>query len=93
MNDNQPPLVLDQKRLNEYVNQFKAPLQTILVNLNQTGPNLIDQLIQQCVTLEMTNKTLQEQNDKLVAEKTLAKTIVKDKPEPMLEANAPEPKK
>jgi len=71
--------VIDQERLTAYVQQFKAPFQAILANLNQTGPNVIDQLIQQCVTLEMQVKTLQEQNEKLVQEKTLAKTIIKDK--------------
>lgn len=84
MSQKQPP-VLDQKRLSEYANQFKAPLQAILATLNQAGPNVVDQLIQQCVTLEMQTKALQDQNDQLIKEKTLAKTIVKEEVKPIPE--------
>ena len=73
--------VLDKERLNLYIQQFKKPITDLLTNFNQTTPNVIDQLITQCVTLEMQIAELQKQVDNLLSEKTLAKTIIKDKEE------------
>ena len=78
MNDNQPPQ-LDQQRLNDYIQKFKKPVSDQLSNFCQFVPNTIDELIKQCVFLEMELTKTKEENEKLLAEKTLAKTIVKDK--------------
>lgn len=80
MSQSQPPKPLDPVRLNAYATQFKAPFQNILAALNQVGPNCIDELINQCVTLETQVKELVEENEKLTKEKDqLTKNIVKDK--------------
>jgi len=76
--EQQPP-PLDQKRVKLYVDQFKVPITSQLSNFSQFIPNTIDQLITQCVTLEMQITELQKINEKLLPEKTLAKTIIKDK--------------
>jgi len=84
----QPPPVLDQKRLNDYIQQFKKPVSDQLANFSQFVPNTIDQLIQQCVFLEMELAKTKEENEKLVAEKTLSRTITQNVPEPQ---QIPEP--
>ena len=80
MSDNKPP-VLEQKKLNDYIQQFKKPVSDQLSNFSQFVPNTIDELIKQCVFLEMELAKTKEENEKLLAEKTLAKTTVKDKVE------------
>lgn len=73
---------LNQERINIYLQQFKAPVLTLMSNMTQTLPNTIDELVKQCVTLEGQIKTLTAENKKLLDEKVLAKTIVKDIPNP-----------
>lgn len=80
---NQQPPQLNQKRLNDYLQQFKAPVLALMSNMTQTLPNTIDELIKQCVVLEGQIEVLTTENKKLLDEKVLAKTIVKEiKPEP-----------
>ncbi len=79
MNNQQPPL--NQKRLNDYLLQFKTPVLAIMANMTQTFPNTIDELIKQCVMLEGQVEKLTIENKKLMDEKVLSKTIIKDKKE------------
>lgn len=78
MSNPQPPQ-LNQERLNAYLQQFKAPVLSLMANVTQTIPNTVDELIKQCVTLEGQIERLTAENKKLLDEKTLAKTIIKDK--------------
>ena len=85
---------LDQKRLSEYTKGFKIPIQNLMADVNQIVPNTIDQLIKQCVLLEMELKKVTDQRDKLLLEKTTVKTpkIVKPCPDRVNESNNPTPK-
>lgn len=64
---------LDQKRLAEYTKGFKIPIQNIMADVTQIIPNTIDQLIKQCIILETQLKTVTDERDKLLLEKTTAK--------------------
>ncbi len=77
MSNQQQPL--NQNRLNVYLQQFKTPVLAIMANMTQTFPNAIDQLIEKCVMLEGQVEKLTIENKKLMDEKVLSKTIIKDK--------------
>lgn len=64
---------IDQKRLAEYTKGFKIPIQNIMADVTQIIPNTIDQLIKQCIILETQLKTVTDERDKLLLEKTTAK--------------------
>lgn len=90
---NQPPQQLNQKRLNEYLQQFKAPVLTVMANMTQTIPNTIDELIKQCVLLEGTVEKLTTENKKLMDEKVLANSqSVTGKKTNVKELHIPTPK-
>lgn len=60
--------------LDQYNQQFKSPILASLASFNQSIPNIIDQLSQQCVRLTIENQTLTKSVEALQLEKTTAKT-------------------
>lgn len=66
---------LNTQRAEEYTQQFKGPILSQLATFNQVLPNIIDNLIKQCLALHQQIDTLTSEKQKVYGELATLKAL------------------